>query len=147
MIPKYENYNDGLEDEDVLDFILETEPSLTYAMRLDEDEAEDCIFVGKTDDTGAVRQAITKILNTERYENEIYSWDYGIELQDLFGMSMIYVMSEIELRIRDALLADDRLADVGEFEVVRTGKRTLHCEFTVITVLGEEIRQEMEMDV
>ncbi len=147
MIPKNENYDDGQDDGGELDFILETEPSLTYAMKVNPDETKDSIFVGRVDDTEAVRQAVMKILNTERYENEIYSWDYGIELQDLFGMSMAYVMSEIKLRIEDALLADDRIASVGGFEVERTGKRTIHCSFTVTTVQGEEIEEETEIDI
>ena len=116
-------------------------------MKVNPDETKDSIFVGRVDDTEAVRQAVMKILNTERYENEIYSWDYGIELQDLFGMSMAYVMSEIKLRIEDALLADDRIASVGGFEVERTGKRTIHCSFTVTTVQGEEIEEETEIDI
>lgn len=146
MLPDNENYDieeDGLE----ADFALETEPSLTYAMRVSGDETRDSIFIGRADGTEAIRQAILKILNTERYENEIYSWDYGIELQDLFGMSMIYVMSEIKLRIEDALLADDRVASVDGFEVERVGKRTIHCKFTVTTSQGEEINEETEMDV
>ena len=147
MIPKNENYDDGQDDGGELDFILETEPSLTYALKVNPDETKDSIFVGRVDDTEAVRQAVMKILNTERYENEIYSWDYGIELQDLFGMSMAYVMSEIKLRIEDALLADDRIASVGGFEVERTGKRTIHCSFTVTTVQGEEIEEETEIDI
>ena len=147
MIPKNENYDDGQDDGGELDFILETEPSLTYAMKVNPDETKDSIFVGRVDDTEAVRQAVMKILNTERYENEIYSWDYGIELQDLFGMSMAYVMSEIKLRIEDALLADDRIASVGGFEVERTGKRTIHCSFTVTMVQGEEIEEETEIDI
>lgn len=146
MIPKNENYDGGL-DDDGLDFTLETEPSLTYAMKVNADETKDSIFVGKADDVEAVRQAVLKILNTERYENEIYSWDYGIELQDLFGMPMAYAMSEIKLRIEDALLADDRIASVDGFRVERTGKRTIHCSFTVTTVQGEEIGEETEIDI
>jgi len=146
MIPKNDNYDDG-QDDDELDFTLETEPSLTYAMKVSADETKESIFVGKTDDIEAVRQAVLKILNTERYENEIYSWDYGIELQDLFGMSMAYAMSEIKLRIADALLADDRIASVDRFKVECTGKRTIHCSFTVTTVQGEEIEEETEIDI
>ena len=147
MITNNENYDDGRDYGGELDFSLETEPSLKYAMKVNPDETKDSIFVGRVDDTEAVRQAVMKILNTERYENEIYSWDYGIELQDLFGMSMAYVMSEIKLRIEDALLADDRIASVGGFEVERTGKRTIHCSFTVTTVQGEEIEEETEIDI
>ena len=147
MVPKNENDDGWQEEEEELDFTMETEPSLTYAMKVNPDETKDSIFVGRVDETEAVRQAVMKILNTERYENEIYSWDYGIELQDLFGMSMAYVMSEIKLRIEDALLADDRIASVGGFEVERTGKRTIHCSFTVTTVQGEEIEEETEIDI
>ena len=145
MIPSIENYED--EDEQEMDFDLKSEPSFTYAMKIPGDEVTESRFIGKVDDVNAMQQAIMKILSTERYENEIYSWDYGIELQDLFGMSMAYVMSEIKLRIEDALLADDRIASVGGFEVERTGKRTIHCSFTVTTVQGEEIEEETEIDI
>lgn len=146
MIPNNENYDDG-QDDDERDFILQTEPSLTYAMKVNPDETKDSVFVGKVDGTEAIRQAVLKILNTERYENEIYSWDYGIELRDLFGMPMEYVMSEIKTRIEDALLEDDRIEAVDEFEVERSGKRTVHCSFTVTTVQGEEIEEETEIDI
>lgn len=138
-------------DEDVeeleADFDMESEPSLTYAMKVsDEPEKKDSIFLGNVDGEAAIRQAIMKILNTERYEHEIYSWDYGIELQDLYGMPMSYVMSEIKERIEDALLADDRIEAVDDFEVEIAGKRTLHCSFTAITTQGE-ITEEMEVEM
>ena len=148
MLPNDGNYDDELEEELETDFDLENEPSLTYAMRIsDEPEKENSIFLGKVDEEDAIRQAILKILNTERYEYEIYSWDYGIELQDLYGRSIPYVMSEIKERITDALLADDRIESVDDFEVERVGKRTIHCTFTVTTVQGEEIEEEMEVEV
>ena len=104
------------------------------------------LFVGKVDDVQAVEQAIYKILNTERYEHEIYSWDYGVELADLYGQSMPYVMSEAKRRIEDALMADDRIEAVTDFEVKRS-KRTLHIKFTVVTTQGDELEMEKEMDV
>ena len=52
----------------------------TYAMQLDGDRIR-----GKIDDRKAIEQAIYKILLTERYQYLIYSWNYGIELKDLFG--------------------------------------------------------------
>lgn len=78
------NYEDDDEEQDT-DFELERDPSLTYAMQIGTVDKEPSIFVGKVDGTEADRQAILKILNTERYENEIYSWNYGIETQDLRG--------------------------------------------------------------
>lgn len=102
MIPK----NDDL----LLDFTVETQPSLTYKMNIN----EETIFK-KTDDLEAIKQAVYKILNTERYRHVIYSWNYGIELQDLFGMPLPYVYPELKRRITEALTWDDRILDVTDF--------------------------------
>ncbi len=146
MLPK-EGY-DEMDEELETGFTLESEPYLTYAMKIsDKPEQGGCIFFGKVDDENAIRQAIMKVLNTERYEHEIYSWDYGIELQDLYGMPIPYVMSEIQYRIEDALLVDDRIESVDDFEVKRVGKRTIHCTFAVMTAQGEEIKEEKEIEL
>lgn len=63
----------------------------------------------------AVKQSAYKILNTERYENIIYSWNYGVELKDLFGMPMSYVQPEIKRRFEEALMQDDRIKEVSDF--------------------------------
>lgn len=147
MIPSNENYEDDLDEELEPDFELESEPSLTYAMKISQEISEDSIFVGRIDDTEAIKQAIIKIINTERYEYEIYSWDYGIELKDLFGEQIPYVMSEVKRRITDAVLADDRIDSVEDFEVERAGKHGAHCMFTAVTVQGDEINIETEVEV
>ncbi len=149
MIPDsedYENYDDEDDDELESDFEVETEPSYTYAMNIYDDETRENTFVGKVDDVEAKEQAIMKVLNTERYEHEVYSWDYGIETKDLFGMDIPYVMSEIETRISDAILQDDRFESVDDFEVEQTGKKAIHCTFTVTTADGEEIESEYDYD-
>lgn len=140
MIPNNDNY----EDEDNLDtdFDIESEPSLTYAMN-----TERGIFVGKADNVEAIQQAVSKIINTERYEYEIYSWDYGIELQDLYGKPVPYVMSEMKQRITDALTADDRIESVDGFTVERVGKSILHCTFKVTTIQGDEFIMEREVEI
>ena len=61
-------------DEDLEDEADELEATQTYLMNIESNRIR-----GYTDDLDAVRQAVYKILNTERYENVIYSWDYGIE--------------------------------------------------------------------
>ncbi|WP_315002264.1 DUF2634 domain-containing protein [uncultured Selenomonas sp.] len=60
---------------------------------------------------------LPKILNTERYEYVIYSWNYGVELADLFGKPIPYVLSEIPRRVREALVQDDRIRDVTDFDI------------------------------
>ena len=145
MIPENENYENFDEDEeDDIDegFDVGSEPSLTYAMNLDRH-----VFVGKVDETEAIRQSVIKILNTERYEHEIYSWDYGVELQDLYGKPMPYVMSEVKQRVIEALTADDRIESVDDLTVKRTGKHTLHLTFTVTTVQEDEFEMESEVEL
>ena len=145
MIPENENYENFDEDEeDDIDegFDVGSEPSLTYAMNLDRH-----VFVGKVDETEAIRQSVIKILNTERYEHEIYSWDYGVELQDLYGKAMPYVVSEVKQRVIEALTADDRIESVDDFTVKRTGKHTLHLTFTVTTVQEDEFEMESEVEL
>lgn len=134
----FDEENDGLG----VNFDLDNEPSLTYAMNLDK-----MTFVGRVDDVEAIQQAVMKIINTERYEHEIYSWDYGIELADLRGQSMPYVMSEIKQRIIDALTADDRIESVEDFEVTKLDKRTLLVKFKTVTSQGDEFTTESEVEV
>lgn len=147
MIPNNENYDDELDEELDLDFEIETEPSLTYAMKLTDEENKEDFFVGRVDDVEAIEQAILKLINTERYEYEIYSWNYGIELQDLFGQQIPYVMSEVKQRITEALTADDRIESIEDFVIEQVSRHVLYCTFTAITVQGEEIEIESEVNV
>ena len=100
---------------------------------------------GFVDDLEAIKQAIYLILSTERYAHIIYSWDYGVELVDLIGKPMPYVMSELPRRIKEALTQDNRIDDVVDFEFERKGKK-LHTTFTVVTNLGN-IPSELEVEV
>ena len=135
------------EEDAGVDFDMETPPSLTYAMQLGDMDSEPGIFLGKVDEEDALRQAIMKILHTERYEHGIYSWNYGVEFQDLRGMPLPYVMSEVKDRIEDALLADDRIESVEDFTVERSGKKALYVAFTVIANNSMELDIETEVDI
>ncbi len=89
-----------------------------------------------------LRQTIFCILNTERYRYPVYSWNYGIDLIDLYGKPADYVMSELKRRITEALKQDDRITAVEEFEFEVTGKQIL-VTFCVRTIYGgttEEMR-------
>lgn len=87
------------------------QPSLTY--RLDYENTGQ--VAGKCDELEAMKQAIYKIINTERYQYLIYSWNYGIELQDLIGQPIPYVYAELQRRITEALEQDDRILEVTNF--------------------------------
>lgn len=114
---------------DIMDY---TEPSLTYSLNYPEDGE----IKGYVDELEAIKQAIYKIINTERYKYIIYSWNYGIELADLFGKPLPYVYAEIQRRIEEALLADDRISKVYDFEFSNSRGDVL-VKFKVDTIFGE----------
>lgn len=114
------------------------QPSLTYRMNIEEET-----IVGMVDQLEAMKQVVYKILNTERYQYLIYSWNYGVELAELFGEPVSWCIPEIERRIREALVQDDRIEDVTDFEF-ETEKRKVHTTFTVHTILGD-IEAEKEV--
>lgn len=137
MLPQIEMDDDileGLED-------LEEMPSYTYAI-----DVENARVRGVADDLSAIEQAINKILSTERYENQIYSTDYGIELQDLYGEDVEWVIPELEMRIKEALTVDERITDVDNFEFDIPKRGVVHAKFTVETTKGT-VESEMEVSV
>lgn len=100
---------------------------------------------GFVDDIEAIKQMIYLTLSSERYAYIIYPWDYGIELVDLFGKPTPYVMSELERRITEALLQDDRIKKVEDFTFEQNGK-ALHVTFLVVTTIGN-IPSELEVTI
>ena len=115
-------------------------PSYTWLLDYEDDNQ----IKGYCDERRAVEQAIFKILNTERYEYLIYSWNYGIELADLYGQPIPYVYAEIQRRIEEALLADDRISKVNNFVFSHTGGDVLVTfdaitEYGVITGISKEV--------
>ena len=90
---------------------------------------------GYTDGLDALKQAIYKVLNTERYEYPIYSFNYGIELESLLGKDPIYVQIELKRRIRECLFRDDRITEVDNFRYEVDGD-TIQCIFDVYSIFG-----------
>ncbi len=114
------------------DFEIEEQPTHTYRMNLG-----NSMIRGYTDNIEAMKQAIYKILNTERYQYVMYSWNYGIELLDLYGQPVSYVCPELERRITEALTWDDRINSVDNFEFNTVKKGEILVKFTVHTVFGD----------
>lgn len=125
-----------LEDEIEDDYEEEIYPNKTYRMNL-----ENKRISGMCDGNDALRQAVYKILNTELGEDIIYEDDYGLEKQDLFGDDLVYVESEIQVRVREAILSDERFESVDNFNIV-TQKGKMLVSFIVYTTEGEEIAVE-----
>lgn len=124
------------------DFQVTKRPSKTYKMILKTQES----VRGYAEHLEAMQQAIYKILNTERYQYVMYSWNYGIETLDLYGEPVSWVCPELETRIRDALMVDDRILDVNDFEHDTTKKRMIHTTFTVRTIFGD-VQAEKEVTI
>lgn len=121
------------------DFEIREQPSLTYQM-------QDDFVRGRTDGLEAVKQAVYKIIMTERYQHIMYSWNYGVELLDLFGEPVTYVCPELKRRITEALLCDERIRDVDNFAFDFTKKGVVHVTFTVHTSFGD-IQAGREVDI
>lgn len=116
----------------------------TYKVEILTDSEEDRIN-GFIDELESIKQAIYLILSTERYKYIIYSWDYGVELVDLIGKPIPYCMAEIPRRVKEALLVDNRIENVTDFQFEHKGK-TLHTTFTVVTNVGK-VETRLEVDI
>ncbi len=112
----------------------------TYGMELSANRVR-----GYMDGKEAVRQAVFKMLNTERYDFPIYSWNYGVELQDLMGQPIACVTSELVRRITEALTQDERIEGVSAFSFsVKRG--AVACRFTVHSIYGDlPMEQEVRL--
>lgn len=122
------------------DFKVIQMPSKTF--RLDMEKKR---VIGTVDGLEAIKQAVFCILNTERFDWLIYSWNYGVELNGLFGKSAGLVKAKIKKRIKEALQQDDRIQSVDTFSFESNG-RILHIKFMVHTILGE-IEVENEVNI
>lgn len=113
------------------DFKIVTHPTKTYRLNIPQERV-----YGQTDGLAAMEQAIAKLLSTTRYAHQIYSWRYGLELDDLLGEPIPDVYPEIEQRITEALMQDDRIQGVDQFAFTHN-RGQVDVTFTVHTTLGD----------
>ncbi|GIP35512.1 DUF2634 domain-containing protein [Paenibacillus sp. J2TS4] len=118
------------------------QPSLTYRLDLKNKRIS-----GRIDGLEAVKQAVYKILRTERYEHLIYTPNYGSELISLLGKDSGLFHSELKRRIQEALMQDDRVQEVTDFDVTYLGD-SASVEFTVHSDFGSfRITEEVKSNV
>ncbi|EQJ05488.1 DUF2634 domain-containing protein [Clostridioides difficile] len=129
MLPT-DNIDYDIEDVSIINFDVRQEPSKTFKLNIEKNRVD-----GICDDVEALKQTIFLILNTERYEHLIYSRNYGVELNDLIGEPISYVIPELERRITEALIQDDRIENIDNFEFQNI-KGKVHCKFTVYSKYG-----------
>lgn len=86
----------------------------------------------------AIKVWIYKALKTNRFEHEIYSWDYGSELNELVGYQDTnnLIKTESERYIKEALLINPYILDV-KINDVKINDSILNANVIVSTVYGE----------
>lgn len=108
-------------------------PTKTYALDMENDRIK-----GYADGLAAMRQAVYKILMTDRFLHIIYSTNYGTELDKI--MDGLYVYALVEQKITEALMQDERITAVHDFNFTRN-KNKLSVSFTVDTTEGSMTAQ------
>lgn len=136
MIPETLN-SDNLIDIDE----FESPPSLTY--RLDFTNRR---IIGKVDDKEAVMQFIKKVLDTSKYAYSSYDWYYGNEILSLIGQSYDYIITELPRIVDEALLVDDRIISIQNWNYSRINVDSMSASFLVRTIFGT-INYEMEVSI
>lgn len=133
MIPKFNFVVSEIEDT--------VQSSKTY--RIDSFNGR---ITRKIDELEAIKQAVFKILQTERFENVIYDASYGVELVELIGKPKEFVKSDIERIIKEALSVDERILGIENFNIVDDVKENLKIEFKVNSIYGD-IKLESEVTI
>lgn len=129
--------------------LLEGAETIPYANRTYKINLKEKRVEGFIDGKEAVKQAIIKMLNTERFRYEIYNSEYGNELYTLIGKDYLFVQNELKRMVEECLLADDRILSVEDFNIEENliNNDSVTVSFVVITkaqenilITGEEVR-------
>lgn len=108
-------------------------------------QLSDTRIEGFVDELEALKQAIYKVLSTEKYEYPIYSFDYGIAWKELIGEEAAYVRAEMKRMIEEALQQDDRILEIDGF-TFEFYEDVCKCTFEVQSIYGNiEIEKEVQV--
>lgn len=91
---------------------------------------------GYVDGIEAIKQAIYKTLDTERFSYVIYSSGYGSELIRFIGQNTTLAQLELQRTIEEALLVDDRIISITNFKIDKIDKGSIYISFDVNTIEG-----------
>ena len=97
---------------------------------------------GFTSGLASIQQRIYKILATEKGVFPVYSSDYGLVLDDLFGQDYDLVESELQRRIEEALDNDDDIAKISDFAFSRQQNQV--CVSFKVTASNGQGEQEID---
>jgi hypothetical protein len=122
--------NDTFNIGETIDIV--SQPSYTYYFDVDRKK-----IVGYVDGIEAIKQAIYKIIGTERYHFLIYDWDYGIEISNLIGKDSLFTYAELERICTEALTQDSRILSISDFNITQTESDEFLVSFTANTIEGD----------
>ncbi len=91
---------------------------------------------GRGDGWEAIRQAVEIIVSVERFKWQIYTPNFGTDYDGLLGTEPGYAASELQRRLEDAFLPDNRILGMKDFTWSFSGV-SLSASFTVRTVFGD----------
>ncbi|MFF1578725.1 DUF2634 domain-containing protein [Bacillus velezensis] len=135
-----------IEFDDIEDDSEVIETSQTYKIDFENGRITNEMITGLE----AIRQFVYLSLHTERYAYSVFSHDIGNELQDILAdneTTDAYKKMEIPRLIEEALIYDDRVSSVSDFEIEKQGD-SFHVSFTVETDEGKlEIEEVPGEDV
>lgn len=118
------------EDIELDDVEIEELPTNTFLVDTESEQV-----AGMDEGLEAMRQAVEIMLTTERFGFQIYSSNFGVELEDLVGADPDYIKSVFPERVRDAFSIDDRILGEQNYVFTVSGDSML-ITFDVITVFG-----------
>ena len=116
------------------------QPALTWGI----DKATQHI-VGAVDEYEAIKQAVSVILNVERFQWQIYQPYSGVQLAGLVGQDAGYVAAEVQRRVREAVMVDERVTGVSNYSYTINGNK-LAATMAVNTVFGD-IQIQTEVNI
>lgn len=91
---------------------------------------------GRGDGWEAIRQTVEIIVSVERFKWQIYTPNFGTDYDGLLGTEPGYAASELQRRLEDAFLPDNRILGMKDFTWSFSGV-SLSASFTVRTVFGD----------
>lgn len=91
---------------------------------------------GTGEGLAAMEQTVQIALGVERYAYQIYTSNFGSELNGLIGKPAEYTASMLKRRIQETLSGDPRILGADGFVFDTAVPSTLKCSFQVHTVYG-----------
>ena len=107
-------------------------PTKTYRLNFDGSASK-----GMIDGIEAMKQAIFLCLSTERFQYEMFSWNYGVEIAEKLGqIPNDWIRLQLKKTVTEALMQDDRITAVTNFQYAYNKNKTLYMSFNVETSEG-----------